>query len=241
MSGARDFGGTITDVGGPSANMYGATCGRNPGGRGCTRGSCLFPRICPDLRAGAEASIRLWSALKALPRVKHVFVASGVRFDLANREPEYIRLLVREHTGGHLKVAPEHVSERVLRLMRKPQHGEFERFLSWFEKFRPPKIYLVPYMMSSHPGCTDRDMIAAASFLRDRKLAVDQVQDFIPIPGTLAAAMYHSGLDPESLTPVFVEKTDAGKLRQRHALDRTGPLNGNEIKKRVVRSSRKKH
>ncbi|PKN24158.1 MAG: YgiQ family radical SAM protein [Deltaproteobacteria bacterium HGW-Deltaproteobacteria-22] len=240
MSRARDFGGTITDVGGPSANMYGASCGRNPGGRGCMRASCLVPRICPDLQAGAGASIRLWSELMRLPHVKHVFVASGVRFDLANRDPEYIRLLVQNHTGGHLKVAPEHISDEVLGLMRKPAHREFERFLSWFEKFRPPKVYLVPYMMSSHPGCTDRDMAAAAGYLQDRKLAVDQVQDFIPIPGTVAAAMYHSGLDPERLTPVFVEKTDAGKLRQRHALDRKGPLNVGGVKKWAGRSGQKK-
>ena len=236
MSAAKDFGGTITDVGGPSANMYQATCGRSPGGRGCARPSCLFPRICPHLLCDAQSSMRLWSRLLALPRVRHVFVASGVRFDLANRDPEYIRQLVQSHTGGHLKVAPEHLSDAVLRLMRKPGVREFERFLSWFEKFRPPKVYLVPYMMSSHPGCADRDMAAAAAFLRERKLAVEQVQDFIPIPGTLAAAMYHSSLDPETLLPVFVEKTDAGKLRQRHALDRKSPVEDVKMKSRTDRS-----
>ncbi len=222
LSEAADFAGTITDVGGPSANMYGASCARAPGGRGCARASCLYPRVCPQLRADAGPSIGLWSLLRRLPRVRHVFVASGIRFDLANLHPEYIRELVLHHTGGHLKVAPEHVSDSVLRRMRKPPRREFERFLEWFTQFRPPKVYLVPYMMSSHPGCTDRDMTAAADFLREHRLAVEQVQDFIPIPGTLAAAMYHSGLDPETLEPVFVEKSDGGKLRQRHALDRPG-------------------
>ena len=224
MSEAQDFGGTITDVGGPSANMYGACCQRAPGGRGCSRASCLHPRICPHLRADAGPSLGLWSSLRGLPRVRHVFVASGIRFDLANGSPEYIRELVLHHTGGHLKVAPEHVSDSVLRKMRKPPRREFERFLEWFARFRPPKVYLVPYMMSSHPGCTDHDMTAAAAFLREHRLAVDQVQDFIPIPGTLSAAMYHSGLDPETLEPVFVEKSDGGKLRQRHALDRQGQV-----------------
>ena len=220
LASSPDFGGTITDVGGPSANMYGASCAREPGGRGCSRPSCLYPSICPHLRADAGASLRLWSRLRRLPGVRHVFVASGIRFDLANRSPDYIRELVGHHTGGHLKVAPEHVSDAVLRLMRKPPGSVFLRFLSWFEKFRTPRDYLVPYMMSSHPGCTDRHMTEAAAFLRERRLAVEQVQDFIPIPGTASAAMYHSGLDPETLDPVFVEKSDAGKLRQRHALDR---------------------
>ncbi len=240
MAEARDFGGTITDVGGPSANMYAATCGLNPGGRGCARPSCLFPKICPHLIAPAQSSILLWAELLRLPRVKHVFVASGVRYDLANRDPEYIRLLLQRHTGGHLKVAPEHIADGVLRLMRKPGLREFERFLTWFEKFRPPKVYLVPYMMSSHPGCSDRDMAAAAEFLRDRRLAVEQAQDFIPLPGTIAAAMYHSGCDPETLAPVFVEKTDAGRLRQRHALDRKSPVEDVVMKKRTGRSHPKR-
>lgn len=217
---ARDpsFGGTITDVGGPSANMYGAYCGKNPKGRGCARFSCLWPRICPHLHADPNASIALWRQLKRVRGVHHVFVASGIRMDLANRSPEYIRELVQNHTGGHLKVAPEHISDDVLRRMHKPPLREFLTFLRWFEMYRPRGIYLVPYLMSSHPSCTKQHMQQVNDFLHHRRIAVEQVQDFIPIPGTLASAMYHAGVDPETMEPLFVEKSDRGKLRQRQLL-----------------------
>ncbi len=219
MVSAPGFTGTITDVGGPSANMYGTFCGKAPDGRGCSRMSCLHPDICPHLKASAVPSLRLWERIQSIPGVRHLFVASGIRFDLALRSVDYIRKLVQEHTGGHLKVAPEHVSDGVLALMRKPPVRVFLRFLELFRKFRSDKSFLIPYMMSSHPGCTMADMKKAREFLIQNGIPVEQVQDFIPLPGTWAAAMYHAGMDPDSGKPVFVEKSAAGKLRQRHALD----------------------
>lgn len=214
------FRGTITDVGGPSANMYGAFCGKNPGGRGCSRLSCLWPKICPHLHAGPEAILALWRRLRGVRGVRRIFVASGIRMDLANRHPEYIRELVQHHTGGHLKVAPEHTADDVLSRMRKPPLKEFLDFLRWFDLYRPPQIYLVPYFMSSHPGCEDKHMRHLAEFLHRRRMPVEQAQDFIPIPGTLASAMYHAGVDPETMEPIPVEKSDRGKLRQRQFLSR---------------------
>ena len=209
--------GSVSDVGGPSANLWGARC--VAGGLACKRRSCLFPSICPNFQADQKGIVRMLRALKGVEGVKHVRVASGVRWDVALTEPEYVRALVGEFTGGQMKVAPEHVSERVLRLMRKPGPAVFEEFLSVFERESRragKEQYVVPYLMSAFPGCTDEDMEKLARWLRARGWKPQQVQCFIPTPGTVATAMYYALIDAEG-NEIPVARTDAERLRQ-HAI-----------------------
>lgn len=223
------FKGTITDIGGPTANMYGTGCGSPSGNSPCRRRSCLAPNACPKLKTDQSPSLRLWREMAKVPGVKRVLVASGVRHDLALRDPRYLRELVQKRTGGHLKVAPEHCEPHVLRLMNKPPIGEFIEFLEAFRRFSPREQYLVPYLISSHPGCTQEDMHELARFLRRHRLKVEQVQDFIPLPMTISAAMYRTGRDPFTGERVFVERSAAGKLKQRYILGHgeTGRWEGN--------------
>jgi uncharacterized radical SAM protein YgiQ len=206
--------GSVTDVGGPSANMWGARCSADP--RACRRSSCLAPSICPNFQDDQEGLAALLRGLRALPGVKHVRVASGVRYDLALRSAGYARALAAEFTGGQLKLAPEHSSDRVLALMRKPAFKVFESFLTLFEKesrAAGKEQYVVPYLMSAFPGCTDADMRALADWLRARGWKPRQAQCFIPIPGTVAAAMFWPGIDPEGRR-IKVARSDAERLRQ---------------------------
>lgn len=217
-----EFRGTITDIGGPTANMYGTGCGSSADVSKCRRRSCLAPSICLKLRADQTPSLNIWRAVEKVPRVKRVLVASGVRHDLALQDRRYLSDLVRKRTGGHLKVAPEHCSPRVLRLMNKPAIGLFVEFLEMFRRLSPREQYLVPYLISSHPGCTQEDMNHLARFLKSHRLKVEQVQDFIPLPMTVSAAMYRTGIDPFTGEEVFVERSPAGKLRQRYTLGSGG-------------------
>lgn len=218
LAARRDFTGTITDIGGPTANMYGTNCRSDRRARDCRRRSCLAPRICHDLKTDQFESVRLWRAVSAVPGVRKVFVASGVRHDLALRDDRYLRNLVRERTGGHLKIAPEHVSPRVLRLMNKPGAETFAEFLDAFRRYSAREQYLVPYLISSHPGCGYGDMLELREFLKANGIRVEQVQDFIPLPMTASAAMYRTGRDPFTGDKVYVERDPAGKLRQRRLL-----------------------
>jgi uncharacterized radical SAM protein YgiQ len=216
------FRGTISDIGGPTANMYGTGCGSPSTASNCRRRSCLAPDPCAKLKDDQSPSLKLWRAVAKVPGVKRVLVASGVRHDLALRDRRYLEELVKEHTGGHLKVAPEHCAPHVLKLMNKPSIEAFIEFLSAFRRLSPREQYLVPYLISSHPGTTLNDMKDLARFLRRHRLKVEQVQDFIPLPMTISAAMYHTGMDPFTGKKLFVEKTAAGKLKQRYALGREG-------------------
>jgi len=212
------FGGTITDLGGPSANMYGTFCKVGGRARGCRRESCLVPEICPSLVTDQGPTLRLWDAVTAIPRVKHCFVASGVRYDLALLDDTYLRRLVQERTGGHLKVAPEHVSAPVTEAMHKPPKAVFLKFLRRFAAVRRKGQYLVPYMISSHPGCDLGHMAELERFMGEHELKLEQAQDFIPLPMTFSGAMYFTGLNPLTGAPVFVERSREGKLRQRSLL-----------------------
>jgi len=206
--------GSLSDVGGPTANMWGAGCAAR--GRGCRRPSCLFPGICPNFRLDQSASAALLRRMARVPGVRHVRVASGVRHDLALLDEEYARSLIGEFVGGQLKLAPEHCSARVLRLMRKPPFETFERFLSVFERCAQgadKEQYVVPYLVSAFPGCTDDDMRELAAWLGRRGWRPRQVQCFVPTPGTVATAMYHAGVDTEG-RPIPVARTDAERLRQ---------------------------
>lgn len=218
LSAHPDWRGSLSDVGGPSANMWGARCAADPSK--CRRASCLAPAVCPHFQDGQEALAELLRALKRLPGMKHVRVASGVRHDLALRSPAYLRALVGEFTGGQLKLAPEHSCDGVLRLMRKPAFRVFEEFLSVFEResrSAGKEQYVVPYLLSAFPGCTDADMRALSRWLKERGWKPQQVQCFIPAPGTVASAMFFTGLSPEG-RPIPVARTDAQRLRQHRIL-----------------------
>lgn len=194
-----EFNGTITDVGGPTANMYATTVRDKGRCRRCERESCLYPRICANLDPDDTPAVALLRCLRSLKGVKHVYVASGIRFDLLARQPGYQRELLHHHIGGLLKVAPEALSPGLLKHMRKPAPELFEDFLHAFyatQRHLGQRRGVVPYLMAGHPGSTLEDMLNTALVLRRNHLKVEQVQEFTPTPGTLATCMYYTGIDP---------------------------------------------
>ena len=216
-----DFHGTLSDLGGPTANMYGTAC--RQGGKACRRLSCLTPDLCPNLSTDATPQIELFRAARNIPGVNHVFVTSGIRFDLAlAQEPRaYIEELARHHVCGRLKIAPEHIAANVLRVMRKPSAESRRRFVQRFleasrQAGKPQQV--VEYFVSGHPGCTLDDMIELALVLKREKIRAEQVQDFYPAPLTLAAAMFYTGRDPLTDETVYVAQTDNEKALQRALL-----------------------
>ncbi|HOQ04291.1 MAG TPA: YgiQ family radical SAM protein [Anaerohalosphaeraceae bacterium] len=205
-----DFKGTIQDIGGPTANMYGMQCGRK--GRACGRSSCICPEVCPYLQADHRRLICLLEALrdwaKSQKRPVRMVVASGIRHDLALRDSRYLELLVREFVGGHLKVAPEHFCPDVLTLMNKPSFEVFEQFEKKFSEISRKagkKQYLVPYFISGHPGCSTEEAVRLTDYLIRRNWKPRQVQDFVPIPLTLSTAMFVSGCSPQG-KPIPIPK-----------------------------------
>ncbi|HTO53581.1 MAG TPA: YgiQ family radical SAM protein [Myxococcota bacterium] len=208
------FSGQVSDLGGPTANMYRMRCTKPEVEAVCRRLSCIHPTVCKLLGTSHQPTLELLRAARAVPGVKQVHVASGIRMDLARESPEYLEELARYHVGGHLKVAPEHVSDRVLALMKKPAQHTFEEFAERFEAASSragKEQYLVPYFIASHPGSTVDDMIELAVFLKQRGYRPRQVQDFIPAPMDVATCMYWTGLNPHSMKPVET----ARKLRDR--------------------------
>ncbi|MHC4940190.1 MAG: YgiQ family radical SAM protein [Planctomycetota bacterium] len=209
-----DFKGTISDLGGPTANMYGMRCTRPDVEAKCRRLSCIHPKICPLLGTSHKPTLRLLKKVRDMQGVKRVFVASGIRMDLANLDEEYIEEVAAHHTGGHLKIAPEHVSDRVLDVMKKPSKDSCDLFAEKFtaaSKRVGKEQYLVPYFIASHPGSGIAEMIELAVFLKQRGYKPRQVQDFIPAPMDVAACMYWTGLDPMTNKPVET----VHKLRER--------------------------
>ena len=210
--------GSVSDVGGPSANMWGTRCTASR--EKCRRVSCLFPAPCSHFKDAQRAYLHLLQDLQKIPGVKHVRVASGIRHDLAQRDPAFVRDLVARFIGGQLKLAPEHMTEDVLRLMRKPA---FKRFIEFCEGFTREshqarkEQYIVPYLMSAFPGCTEKDMTTLVRWLRSQGWKPQQIQCFIPTPGTVATAMYCAEIDPEG-HPIHVARTDAERLRQHYLL-----------------------
>jgi uncharacterized radical SAM protein YgiQ len=201
------FAGTITDVGGPTANMYKMRCKDEPTESACRRLSCVHPGICENLVTDHGPLVDLLKQIRREPGIKRVFVASGVRYDLAERSPEFIRELARHHTGGQLSVAPEHTDPDVLAKMKKPPVEHYERFAQAFcqaSEQAGKEQYLVPYFITGHPGSTLKDTIALAQWLKERNLRPRQVQDFIPTPMAIATTMFHTGIDPLTMQSVPV-------------------------------------
>jgi uncharacterized radical SAM protein YgiQ len=197
------FTGIISDIGGPTANMYRMACKDKAIETACRRPSCVFPGICPNLNTSHDSLIELYRKARAIPGVKKVMVASGVRYDLAVESPAYVKELVEHHVGGYLKIAPEHTEEGPLSKMMKPGIGTYDKFKVMFDKAAQragKKYFLIPYFIAAHPGTTDEDMLHLAQWLKKNGYRADQVQTFLPSPMALATAMYHSGKNP--LRPV---------------------------------------
>jgi uncharacterized radical SAM protein YgiQ len=193
-----NFTGHISDLGGPTANMYRLACKDKNIESACRKPSCVYPDICPNLHTDHGPLIRLYRRARALPGIKKIFIASGLRYDLAVKSPEYVKELVTHHVGGYLKIAPEHTETGPLSLMMKPGIGTYDRFKQMFDKYSKEagkEQYLIPYFIAAHPGTTDEDMLNLALWLKRNGFRADQVQAFLPSPLAIATAMYHSGKD----------------------------------------------
>jgi uncharacterized radical SAM protein YgiQ len=205
MAAMPEFAGVVQDVGGPTANMYGIHCDRWDDAGTCPDRRCID---CPALDRNHDEHLRLLKRLRDIPGVKHVFIASGIRYDLIP-PGEYLDRICKDHVSGHLKVAPEHVSEGVCACMGKPPREVFDAFRERFETLqegREKRQYLIPYFISGHPGCRIADMVELAEYVRDTGLYTEQVQDFTPTPMSISTAIYHTGLDPFTLEEVYVPK-----------------------------------
>ncbi len=241
LEGTKGYKGVVSDIGGPTANMYQMRCTRPEVEAKCRRLSCVFPTICKLLGTEHGPLIELMKEARAQPGVRQVNVASGVRMDLARRSPEYLDELVAHHVGGHLKVAPEHVSDEVLRRMKKPPMSDFQEFAGEFQaasRRAGKEQYLVPYFIASHPGSDLDAMIELAVYLKKNGFRPRQVQDFIPSPLDLATAMYHTGLDPQTLEPVKVAKHLRDRRMQRALMQFFKPENYFEVRKALELAGR---
>jgi uncharacterized radical SAM protein YgiQ len=193
------FTGVISDLGGPTANMYRLACKSREIESACRRPSCVFPGICPNLNTDHSPLIKLYRRARELPGIKKVLIASGVRYDLATESPEYVKELAQHHVGGYLKIAPEAIGEGPLSKMMKPGVGTYHRFKELFDRYSKEagkEQYLIPYFIAAHPGTTDKDMLELALWLKSNGFRADQVQAFLPSPMATATAMYHSGKNP---------------------------------------------
>ena len=210
-----DWKGYLSDLGGPSANMYGMHGKDMTLCEKCARPSCLHPNICKNLNQDFAPLLHIYNQVDQLPYIKKSFVGSGIRYDLMNEQ--YGKELITRHVSGRLKVAPEHTSAQVLKLMRKPSWEQYERFYRFFERVNAEaglRQQLIPYFISSHPGCTNQDMQQLAERCRQMHYRPEQVQDFTPTPMTLATTMFYTGLNPYTMQPVFVARTKEEKKKQ---------------------------
>ena len=241
MANDPDFKGVISDVGGPTANMYQMRCVKPEVEAVCRRQSCVHPTICKLLGTDHGPLVQLMKDARETPGIKKVFVASGIRMDLARRSPEYMRDLTRHHVGGHLKVAPEHTDPHVLSLMRKPANDDFDKFSEVFRKESKKagkKQYLIPYYIASHPGSDLDAMIDLAVFLKQNGYRPDQVQDFIPAPFDVATAMYYTGIDPFTKKPVHVAQHLRDRKLQRALMQFFKPENYFDVRKALEKAGR---
>jgi uncharacterized radical SAM protein YgiQ len=218
----KGFTGTISDLGGPTANMYRLACKDKNIEESCRRLSCVFPTICSNLGTDHSKLISLYRKARAIPGVKKILISSGLRYDIAVRSPEYVKELVTHHVGGLLKIAPEHTEQGTLSKMMKPGIGTYDAFKEMFEKYSREagkKQYLIPYFIAAHPGCTDEDMLNLALWLKKNNFHLDQVQTFTPTPMAMATTMYHTRKNPlhkVSEDSEVVETARNGKVRKLH-------------------------
>ena len=243
MTRQPDFKGNIHDVGGPTANFRRPACDKQMEKGACVNKQCLFPKPCRNLVVDHSDYVSLLRKLRELPGVKKVFVRSGVRFDYALADPDdtFIKELCSYHISGQLRVAPEHVSDHVLRLMGKPGNAVYEAFVEKCRRINEKlgkEQYLVPYLMSSHPGSTMKDAIKLAEYVRDIGYMPEQVQDFYPTPSTISTCMYYTGVDPRTMEPVYVPKSAHEKAMQRALIQYRDPKNYELVKEALISEHR---
>lgn len=230
-----DFKGYIHDVGGPTANFYHPSCKKQLKSGVCKNRQCLWPKPCKNLDTDHSEYLKLLRKLRKLPKVKKVFVRSGIRFDyiMADKDDIFFKELVEHHISGQLKVAPEHISDKVLFYMGKPENCVYERFINKYYKMNEKagkKQFVVPYLMSSHPGSDMREAVKLAEYLRDIGYNPQQVQDFYPTPSTMSTVMYYTGVDPRTMEPVYVPKNPHEKAMQRALMQYRNPANYQLVK-----------
>ena len=243
MTRQPDFKGNIHDVGGPTANFRRPACEKQMEKGACVNKQCLFPKPCRNLVVDHSDYVSLLRKLRELPGVKKVFVRSGVRFDYALADPDdtFIKELCSYHISGQLRVAPEHVSDHVLRLMGKPGNAVYEAFVEKCRRINEKlgkEQYLVPYLMSSHPGSTMKDAIKLAEYVRDIGYMPEQVQDFYPTPSTISTCMYYTGVNPRTMEPVYVPKSAHEKAMQRALIQYRDPRNYELVKEALITEHR---
>ena len=243
MTEMPDFKGYIHDVGGPTANFRKPACKHQLTIGACKVKQCLSPSPCRNLEVDHKEFLSVLRSVRSLPKVKKVFVRSGIRYDyvMADKDDTFFKELVEHHVSGQLKVAPEHVSEEVLKYMGKPAGRTYEDFRQKFFKITEKlgkKQYIIPYLMSSHPGSTLKEAINLAEYLRDIKYQPEQVQDFYPTPGTLSTTMFYTGLDPITMKPVYIPKTKEEKAMQRALLQFSNPKNYNIVYDALMKAGR---
>lgn len=237
------FKGYIHDVGGPTANFRHKACLKQEKAGVCKERQCLFPNPCKNLDADHSDYVSLLRKLRKIPKVKKVFVRSGIRFDycLADTKGTFLKELVEHHISGQLKVAPEHVSDAVLEKMGKPSHDVYKRFTKEYEALNQKagkKQFLVPYFMSSHPGSTMKDAVKLAEYIRDTGYMPEQVQDFYPTPSTMSTVMYYTGLDPRTMKPVYIVRNPHEKAMQRALIQYSNPDNYELVKEALILANR---
>jgi len=240
----NDFKGYIHDIGGPTANFYDQACEKQVKLGVCINKQCLENKPCPLLKVSHSNYLDILREVRSLPNIKKVFVRSGIRYDyvMYDKNKEFFNELVKYHISGQLKVAPEHISDVVLEKMNKPKRELYDKFVTRYyelNKKHKKDQYLVPYLMSSHPGSTLKEAIELACYIRDLKYYPEQVQDFYPTPGTLSTCMYHTGLDPRSMKPVYVPKTKEEKAMQRALIQYKNPKNYSLVYKALTLENRK--
>lgn len=240
----KDFKGYIHDVGGPTANFYDVACDKQDKLGVCLNKSCLSDEACPLLKVTHKNYLDVLRDLRELPGIKKVFVRSGVRYDyvMYDKNPEFFSELVEHHVSGQLKVAPEHVSDVVLDKMNKPKRKLYDAFVKKYyelNEIHGKNQFLVPYLMSSHPGSTLKEAIELAEYIRDLKYYPEQVQDFYPTPGTLSTCMYHTGLDPRTMEEVYVPTTKEEKAMQRALIQYRNPKNYQLVTKALKKAGRR--
>lgn len=238
-----EFKGYIHDVGGPTANFRIKACDKQETHGVCTNRQCLFPKPCPNLKVDHKDYLALLRKLRELPNVKKVFIRSGIRFDylMADEDDTFFEELCKYHVSGQLKVAPEHVSDDVLSRMGKPQNSVFKAFCEKYKRINDRlgmKQFMVPYLMSSHPGSTMKDAIVLAEYLRDLGYMPEQVQDFYPTPSTISTCMYYTGVDPRNMQPVYVPKSPHEKAMQRALIQYRNPKNYELVREALTLAKR---
>ncbi len=238
-----DFKGYIHDVGGPTANFRHTSCEKQLTKGVCPTRQCLFPTPCKNLQVDHSDYLELLRKLRALPKVKKVFIRSGIRFDylVYDKDDTFLREMVEHHVSGQLKVAPEHIADPVLEMMGKPSNQVYQRFIRKYEKLNQQlgkKQFVVPYLMSSHPGSTMTEAVALAEYLRDLGYMPEQVQDFYPTPSTISTVMYYTGLDPRTMKPVYVATDPHEKAMQRALIQYRNPKNYHLVREALIKAGR---